>query len=93
MLLQPSHALVKPLSLLRRIFIPRALLSELQQLRQNLVVTIPQVCRMVESVVGFALRELVAEGFDEGFSQTYALLVDEKPGAVFCGTMWCAVIL
>lgn len=47
---------------------------------------------MVEGVVGRAVRELGAEGFDEGFAPADARLVDEEPGAVFGGAVWGAEI-
>lgn len=48
---------------------------------------------MVEGVVGRAVRELGAEGFDEGFAPADARLVGEEPGAVFGGTVWGAEIV
>ena len=48
---------------------------------------------MVERVVGCGTRELVTEGFDEGFATADAHLVDEEPGAVFGGALGCAEIV
>ena len=42
---------------------------------------------MVENVIVSAIRELLLESFLEWFSPAYALLVDEEPGALFCGTL------
>lgn len=42
--------------------------------------------------MGRAVRELGAEGFDEGFAPADARLVDEEPGAVFGGAVWGAEI-
>lgn len=42
--------------------------------------------------MGLAVRELGAEGFDEGFAPADARLVDEEPGAVFGGAVWGAEI-
>lgn len=42
--------------------------------------------------MGRAVRELGAEGFDEGFAPADAHLVDEEPGAVFGGAVWGAEI-
>lgn len=52
----------------------------------------PQAPGVVEGVVGRAVRELGAEGFDEGFAPADAGLVDEEPGAVFGGAVWGAEI-